>query len=110
MTLGEEIYSEIENNEYLNEIYQNILLKYADELFGSNSLPMELNMKHALRFADLLSKSVDPKMSEKHKNMAQEMVLLLHTLCPESKEVDYYTGSVLTSVTNYRGLQTVSVK
>jgi len=105
MTLGEAIYSEIENDDYLNEIYQSILLQYANKLFGCNSSAMELNMNHALRFADLLSKSVDLKMSQKHKNIAQEMVSLLHTLCPESEGVAYYTGSILTNVSNYRGLQ-----
>jgi len=105
MTLGEAIYFEIENNEYLNEIYQSILLQYANKLFGGSSLTIVLNISHALRFADLLSKSVDPKISEKHKNMAQEMVSLLHTLYPESEEVAYYSGSVLTNVSNFRGLQ-----
>lgn len=104
MTLGEAIYSEINSNEYLNEIYQSILLQYANKLYD-RSLSIELNINHALRFADLLSKSIDPKMREKQKNIAQEMVSLLYTLYPQSKDVAYCMGSVLTNVGNYRGLQ-----
>lgn len=107
-TLGEEIFCDIDNNEYLNEIYNNLLKNYSFKLMGMperNILP--INIDDALRFADLLSKSAGVTNSEKHRAWAQEIVALLITLYPEDPKVEYYTASVLTSIGNYRGLQLV---
>ena len=79
VTLGEEIFSEIEANEYLNELYENILHNYSQRLFRlPNICDAEVDVDHALRFADLLSKSVGTRNSDKHKIWAQEIVALLH--------------------------------
>lgn len=105
MTLGEAIYSDINNSEYLSEIYDNILYNYSLLLFHKDEVcPKQINVSHALRFADILSKSTDSKFSERHKSLAQEMVALLHTMYPDNKDVEYYIGSILTNVNNYMGL------
>ena len=56
-TLAEALYRDIEKNDYLNEIYDNLLYNYSIKLFGSERRPREIPIRDALRFSDLLSKS-----------------------------------------------------
>lgn len=107
-TIGAAIYDGIENNEYLNELYDDILYNYGLKLFNLNNIPpREYNAKDAMRFADILSKSVDPEKSEIHKLWAQEIASLVAALNPNDEELDYYLGSVLTSVSNFRGVSLI---
>lgn len=109
VTLGEEIFSEIESNEYLNELYENILHNYSQRLFRlPNISDADVDVDHALRFADLLSKSVGTRNSDKHKIWAQEIVALLHYIYPEDARVTYYMGSVLSNTSNYRGMSMIT--
>lgn len=104
-TIGAAIYKDIEQNEYLNKLYDNLLFNYGLQLFGLIDVKArELNVRDLLRFADILSKSVDAEKAEQHKLMAQEIVALLHALDPEDERIRYYLGSVLTNVTNFRGM------
>ena len=104
-TIGAAIYKDIEQNEYLNKMYDNLLFNYGLQLFGLKDVKArELNVRDLLRFADILSKSVDAEKAEQHKLMAQEIVALLHALDPEDERIRYYLGSVLTNVTNFRGM------
>lgn len=104
MKLGEKIFSNIESNEYLQELFETIIYNYSLKLFSFDEKPRSLNLIDALRFADLLSKSIDITRAEIHQTWAQEIVALLSKLYPEDKVVKYYTGSVLNNVSNYRGL------
>lgn len=102
---GDVLYRDIEQNTYLNELYDDILYNYSLMLFGNNkATKRQIHINHALRFADLLSKSVHPKIAEKHKIWAQEIVALLNALYPENETIKFYIGSVLTNAGNYRGL------
>lgn len=102
---GDVLYRDIEKNTYLNELYDNILYNYSLMLFGNSKVAKrQIQISHALRFADLLSKSVHSKRSEKHKIWAQEIVALLNALYPENETIKFYIGSVLTNAGNYRGL------
>lgn len=104
-TLGSAIFSNIESNEYLQEIFEAILTNYSYSLFRMHKhTPKKFDLHHALRFADLLSKSVGSPNSEKHKIWAQEIVALLNNLYPENETVKFCMRSVLTNVSNYRGL------
>lgn len=103
-TIGAVIYDDIEENAYLNELYDNILYNYGLQLFGLNFLRKEVNVRDALRFADILSKSIHPEKAEMHKLWGQEIAALLAELYPENGEVEYCLGSVLTSVSNFRGV------
>jgi len=104
-TFGEIIYKDIDSNEYLNELYETILLKYSQKLFKQKSNRYsDLNVNDVLRFADLLSKSVDKQNSDKHKIWAQEIVALLNFIYPENKNIEYYMGSVLSNTGNFRGM------
>jgi len=74
-TLGEAIFVDIESNEYLIELHERILYNYALKLFQLNGSTecKEYNLKDALRFADLLSKSTHKTRSDIHKMWAQEI-------------------------------------
>lgn len=104
-TIGAAIYEDLEKNEYLNELYDAILYNYGLQLFGLHQLtPKKVKVRDALRFADLLSKSVDPEKAETHKLWGQEIAALLGALYPQDEDVEYYLGSVLTNVSNFRGV------
>lgn len=103
--LGDILYQDIENNTYLLEIFNDILYNYSLALFGNTkAAKKEINISHALRFADILSKSIHPQYAEKHKIWAQEIVALLNSLYPSNEAIKFYMGSILTNSGNYRGL------
>lgn len=109
-TLAEVLYRDIDKNDYLNEIYNNLLFNYSVKMFHLETPLREINVMHALRFADLLSKSTYEPMAEKHKLWGQEIGILLSILYPENIEVKYYLGSILSTLGNYRGLQSKAVE
>lgn len=105
VTLGEEIFRELDNNLYLNELYENILYNYSGKLFKLHDFKdKEVNVDDALRFADLLSKSTGTQQSDSHKLWGQEIVALLNYIHPQNEKISYFMGSVLSSTGNYRGL------
>ena len=111
VTLGEHIYSNIDKNGYLQEIYTGILHNYSIKLFNdSDNKKVSINIDHALRFADILSKSADNANSEKHKTWAQEIVALLNAIYPNNAKIKAYATSILANIGNYRGLQLISTK
>lgn len=102
-TLGEYIFNRIDDNEYLQEIYETILYNYSMRLIHQEHRNRPINKDHALRFADVLSKS----QNEKHKTWAQEIVALLNALYPNDTKVRAYATSVLASIGNYRGIELI---
>lgn len=68
----------------------------------------EYDLKDALRFADLLSKSTHPSKSDVHKMWAQKIVILLNELNKENPMVKLYAGSVFSSTGNHQGLQLIN--
>lgn len=109
-TLGESIFIKIEDNPYLNELYKTILYNYSMNLLGTPQRKKPIKKEHALRFADILSKSYGHQNSEKHRAWAQEIIALLNAIYPEDAMVKAYASSVLTSIGNYRGLQLIKSK
>jgi hypothetical protein len=109
INLGAAIFTNIDNDPYLNELYDNLLYNYSIKLFNLNkSEKKHINIEDALRFADILSKSTDSNKADKHKIMAQEIVALLRTIEPQHPGVEFYLGSVLSSTGNYRGMTMVT--
>ena len=106
-TLGELIYSRIDDNQYLQEIYEIILFNYSMHLLHQEHRNKPINRDHALRFADILSKSAGHPNSEKHRTWAQEIIALLNSLYPNDAKVKAYASSVLSNIGNYRGLQLI---
>ena len=74
--LGDAIFGDIDNNPFLNELYDNILYNYAISKFNLTDKRQmrEIDVVSALRFADLLSKSTYAVNRDKHKMWAQEII------------------------------------
>ena len=104
-TLAEALYYRLRKNEYLNEIYQNLLYNYSIQLLHKDEPLKEIKISDALRFADLLSKSTYTPTAAIDRQWGQEIAILLRLVYPEEKAVQYYLGSVLSAVGNYRGLK-----
>lgn len=103
------IYNDILDNDYLRELYDKILRCYTIKLFQKGTeMPSDDEKTDALRFADILSKSVFNEDSEVHKSLAQEIVTLLDYLYPQDEDVEFYAGSVLTNTGNFRGRDILS--
>lgn len=103
-TFGELYFENIDSNDYLNSIYEDILYNYAQKLFRFNrNNKRNVSIEHALRFADILSKSTHSKKADKHRVWAQEIITMLLYLEPENEDVRYVAGSVLSAVGNYQG-------
>ena len=105
-TLAETIYRDIEKNDYLNQLYADLLYNYSLRLFSLSLDEREIDIPSALRFADILSKSAYTENADAHKIWAQEIIILLNILYPGDARVSQFLGSVLSAVGNYRGLQT----
>jgi hypothetical protein len=108
-SLSESIYRDIDKNEYLNEIYEALLYNYSINLFDLDRPQKQIQIKDALRFADLLSKSTYAPTADRDHQWGQEIATLLHLVYPQDKVVKYYLGSVLSAVGNYRGLKVPSI-
>ena len=105
--LGDAIFGDIDENPFLNELYENILYNYAItkfELTETKSLK-EVDISAALRFADLLSKSTHAEHKDQHKMWAQEIIVLLNALYPDDPNVRWYAGSVFSNTGNYQAQQ-----
>ena len=109
-TLGESIYNKIDNNEYLHELYETILYNYSMGLIGDLKRKKQIKKEHALRFADILSKSFDHPNSERHRAWAQEIIALLNAIYPDDAGVKAYASSILSTIGNYRGLELIKTK
>lgn len=111
--LGDAIFAHIESNAYLGELYVKLLKGYGWKLFALNqstqtSLFTAKEKMDILRFADLLSKSNDPKKSDKHKIWAQEIVILMGELFDDDPAVKIYAGNVFSSVGNHKGIEHIN--
>lgn len=104
INLGSFVYDKLEENEYLNELYSALLDSYLSLVITGFKKDIQINLKDALSFADLLSKSTSETKSEFHKQLAQEMMTLISELYGQDEVVKQYFGSVLTHNGNYPGL------
>jgi hypothetical protein len=110
ITIGEAIYSDIDKNTYLLELYEKILYNYGLHWFqlDTKGRQKDINLLDALRFADILSKSNHPKRSNDHKMWAQEIIILLNELYGDDPLVKLYAGSVFSSTGNHKGLEWIN--
>lgn len=108
-TLAEALYRDIDKDEYLQEIYRDLLYNYSIKLFGSMRKPREIHIMDALRFSDLLSKSSYTPTGDRDRLWGQEIAILLRLLYPNDETVRYYLGSSLSAVGNFRGFRSKAV-
>lgn len=109
-TLAEIIYSNIDDNEYLNKLYSTILYNYSMKLFKEDYRSKPINLDDALRFADILSKSIGFPNSESHHVWAQEIIALLNAINPTNAKIKAYASSVLSQIGNYHGLDLINTR
>ena len=106
-TVAETIYGKIEKDDYLLELYNDLIKAYTRKLF--NRLNTDFNLKKLsdlLSFADLLSKSTGTKNSGLHKVWSQQIIALLDKLFPKEYKINFFKYSILTSCGNFQGLNT----
>lgn len=108
-TLAEALYRDIDKDEYLQEIYGDLLYNYSIKLFDSGRKLRDININDALRFSDLLSKSTYIPTADRDRVWGQEIAILLRLLYPQDETVRYYLGSCLSAVGNFRGLYSKAV-
>lgn len=105
-TVGDVIYDTIDDNQYLIELYNKLLLKYTRKIFDrSIELFDQKELKDLLTFADVLSSSNHLTKSGVHKIWSQQIVALLSKLYPDDKMVQFYKIHILTNCFNYEGLK-----
>ena len=107
MKLGDAIFGSIDDNDFLNVLYDNMLYNYALLKLHLDGFQQarQVDVEAALRFADLLSKSTHPTKADDHKMWAQTIITLLLELYPDNEDVSYYAGAVLSSIGNFRGTE-----
>lgn len=76
-TLGDIIFADIENNQYLVALYEQLLESYGQSTLGKAAMGLgDKQLNDLLRFADLLSKSTHSELRENHQVWAQEIAVL----------------------------------
>lgn len=103
------IFDGLERDPYLRELYQRLLKSYGLSLFNIQN-DENYDISDLLRFADLLSHSVDNDKSDLHKNIAQSIVFILSLLYKNNEEVELYRERVLKTVKNYAVLSNASAE
>lgn len=105
-TIAETIYTDIDKNEYLLELYSELLRAYTRKLF-SRSTPVfdDKKLSDLLRFADILSKSTCPEKAGMHKVWSQQIIALLDKLYPNDYKIGFYKYSILTACNNFQGIK-----
>ena len=110
VTVGDLVFSDIDSNEFLKQLYANLLYNYGLHRLGLvDRQPYDVDLEAALRFADLLSKSTHPMNRDQHRVWAQEIALLCHILYPHDARTKAYVPAIFTTLGNYPGLKQLGV-
>ncbi|KWZ74410.1 helicase protein [Winkia neuii] len=110
VTVGDLVFSDIDSNEFLKQLYANLLYNYGLHRLGLvDRHPYDVDFEAALRFADLLSKSTHPTNRDRHRVWAQEIALLCHILYPQDARTKAYVSAIFTTLGNYPGLKQLGV-
>lgn len=120
ISLAKSIFLEIDDNSYLREIHESILVRYAQFRMKRMGFFLEdVNVEgidifkvkdDALRFADLLSLSYGVANSDRHKTLAQEIVLLLSEMYPEDADIKATLQMVFRNTGNISNLGIINIK
>lgn len=99
--LGEYLYEYLENDDYLHKLMSILSKQYGCWLFHLDWKLTGKQKHDLLRFADLLSKSINKKGDSRQKNSALKIVATLSKMYPNDPEVSLITNEVLTSFNNF---------
>lgn len=107
INVGHAIFDDIDSNEFLNELYANLLHNYGTHRLGfaGTGQIRTVDLEAALRFADLLSKSTHSTKRDTHRVWAQEIALLCQILYPDYALTRAYVPAIFTTLGNYPALQ-----
>ena len=110
-SLGFRIGEELIHNNYLETIYNLLLLNRAAEVLTINTdntlIKEEVPLTDALRFTDLLCKSHGHLQSYLLKQVGQQLLLLLIGIFPKDKRVSLFAESIFSSLGNFKGLESL---
>lgn len=82
VTVGDLVFSYIDSNEFLKQLYANLLYNYGLHQLGLvDRQSYDVDLEAALRFADLLSKSIHPTNRDRHRVCRAPVPLPLPTRC-----------------------------
>lgn len=91
------LFDNMENDEFLQRKYKELLITYSKSLFSEHSEKYTDEYRKLLRYAELLSLSE----KEKHQNIAQQIVILLDSLFPDEKEIGFFKLNIYSNVSNF---------
>ena len=95
--LAEFLFSDIDNDGFLNSQFQNLLIDYANFVILGNTTSYSDEYRSLLRYADMLSLS----QNEKHQNISQQIVILLSYLFPNEMEINLFKRNIYINVSNF---------
>lgn len=96
-TLSYYLLDNIDNDEFLQRKYKELLIVYSKSLFSGYSEKYNDEYRKLLRYAEILSLSD----KEKHQNMAQQIVILLDSLFSDETEIKFFKQNIYTNVSNF---------
>lgn len=110
ITIGDVLLDGVENSDYFKLLYDKLLIAYGEKVF-SKATDKGLStdeINDLLRFADILSNSNVSSKVNSHRNVAQEIVIMLHYLYANSgnetnEKIVKYSYQVMHNVSNYAG-------
>lgn len=103
-TLEEFIFRNLEKDDYLLELFQELLEAYCNKLFNKNNSKIGFDLNDILRFADLLSHSEGQEESEFHHNLSQGIMAMIDSLYPRNEKVKFFEKTILKTLNNYVAL------
>ena len=102
--LRDELYEELEKNEYLISLYEKIIYNNLIDTLKLSTEHKEYNPLHALQFADVLSKAAYVKNEDLYRQWGQEIAILTLNQYFDNKAVRNIVGSILTNLGNYQDI------
>lgn len=105
LTFAEILYKDIYDDEYLKQIYSNLMYNYLEITFNDNPVLKDININDALHFADFLSKAKNIYHYEDYVRYGQQIAVLLFNIYKNDVKIKYFLGSILSNLSNYIGLE-----
>jgi len=115
ITKGDVILAAAEQHAYFRSLYKKLLENYGAKTFSVSpaSLITQQEVKDLLRFADIFAKSNVTNKISFHRNLAQEIVIMLSLVFESNTEAILQISAVqkvvLKNASNYAGLEKIDI-